>query len=450
MLTWSFNERGNQPLYEYLYCCIREDIRSGRLRAGEKLPSKRALAQHNGISVMTVENAYAQLLSEGYILSRPRQGFFVAELPSVKAPKVRTATPVPQPASVPAHWLADFTSNQTCRDSFPFTTWSATVRRVLSEQQERLLTNPPWGGIPELREAIAEHLAAFRGLSVRPEQILIGAGTEYLYGLLLQLIGLDKIYGFEVPGYGKIGRIYASHGVRCEAIPMDVSGVMISALEEQHVDVVHISPAHHFPTGLVVPATRRYELLRWAEQGRYIIEDDYDSEFRMAGRPIPTLQSIDRDERVIYMNTFSKTLASTVRIAYMVLPEHLLRRYQQTMSFYSCTVSNFEQYTLAAFIRQGSFERHLNRMRTDYHRRRDLLLRLLREHPLAERVSVSGEDGGLHFLLHVKTDLPDELMEKKAAEKGVRLNALSRYDGDKKTLHSFVINYSSVPAEVMP
>lgn len=450
MLTIQFDAHGKLSLYEALYRQIRDEIRSGVLKAGDRLPSKRAMAEHNGISIMTVENAYGQLLSEGYILSEPRKGFFVAQLPKVTAEVLPVSRPAPEAEPVKHSWLADFSSNQT--SDFPFNSWSTTVRRVLSEDRSRLLTNAPWGGIPELRRAIADHLATFRGMDVRPQQVLVGAGTEYLYGLLIQLLGLEKTYAVEDPGYSKLRRIYQSHGAHCEAVQMDSAGVRIDALLEKQVDVAHLSPAHHFPTGLVMPITRRHELLQWAADGRYIIEDDYDSEFRMAGLPIPTLQSIDRSGRVIYMNTFSKTLASTVRISYMVLPEPLLDRFRRELSFYSCTVSNLEQYTLANFIARGSFERHLNRMRTDYHRRRDELLRLLRDHPQAHRITISEEDAGLHFLIHAQTALSDAEAVERAAALSIRLTPLSQYyaDESKKTLHSFVINYSSVPMEVMP
>lgn len=286
-------------------------------------------------------------------------------------------------------------------------------------------------------------------MAVQPEQIFIGAGTEYLYGLLLQLLGLDKTYAVEDPGYSKAALIFRSHGARCLPVSMDASGVQMDELERLQVDVLHISPAHHFPTGHVMPAGRRHELLRWAADRRWIIEDDYDSEFRMTGRPIPTLQSIDEQGRVIYMNTFSKTLASTIRVSYMVLPLPLMERFRQSLSFYSCTVSNLEQYTLARFISGGSFERHLNRMRTDYHRRRDTLLNLLQAH--SDMITVSEEDAGLHFLITVNTPFTDEEFCSRAAASGLRLNPLSMYYSNRAAapVHCFVVNYSSLPQEVM-
>ena len=222
------------------------------------------------------------------------------------------------------------------------------MREIISEYETALLTNPPCGGIFSLRQAIAQHLKDFRGLDVSPEQIIIGAGTEYLYGLLIQLLGYDKVYGIENPGYLKIHKIYQSNGVKSVPIELDKHGMDMNSLSQSGADIIHLSPSHHFPTGIVTPISRRYELLGWASKkdSRYIIEDDYDSEFRLNGKPIPTLKSVDVMNKVIYMNTFTKSLASTIRISYMVLPTHLANHFYQEMNFYSCTVSNFEQYTL--------------------------------------------------------------------------------------------------------
>ena len=375
MLSYDLTARDGTPLYEYLYRCIRDDIHRGVLSAGEKLPSRRSLAAHLGISVITVDNAYAQLLSEGYIQAEARRGYFVsAALRTVPAstqpvPAERT----PQPAE--RVWLADFVSNETRAEQFPFALWSRLIRELLSAEQETLLKNPPPGGRLDLRQAIAAHLLSFRGLRVDPEQIIIGAGTEYLYGLLVQLLGMDRVYAVEEPGYRKAASVYMSHGARCVPIPMDAAGLRAELLPASGASVAHVSPSHHFPTGRVMSAGRRAELLDWAAAGdRYIIEDDYDSEFRLVGLPIPALQSIDRAGRVIYMNTFTKTLASTIRISYMVLPEALLRQYRAKLSFYACTVSSIEQATLAAFISRGFFEKHLNRTRSSCRRKRDRLL----------------------------------------------------------------------------
>lgn len=309
------------------------------------------------------------------------------------------------------------------------------------------------GGILELRKAIADHLYQFRGIGVSPEQIIIGAGTEYLYGLLIQLFGNEAVYAIEDPGYQKIAQIYISHGVKVRYIPMDVSGVCTEMLESSGADILHLSPSHHYPTGTVTPISRRYELLGWASKSdrRYIIEDDYDSEFRLLGRPIPALQSIDVMDKVIYMNTFSKSLSSTIRISYMVLPRKLLEHFYEKLGFYSCTVSNFEQYTLAKFISGGYFEKHINRMRNFYRNQRDILLESIRKSSLSDKIKIKEENSGLHFLMEIDTELPDEALEAVAGRNGLRISCLSRYyhQPEQAKQHVIVLNYSAVDRERM-
>lgn len=449
MLTYSFSDLGSDSLYEHLYKCIKNDIVQGNLCAGTKLPSKRSFAKNLGISTITVENAYAQLIAEGYIYSVPKKGYYVTDIKTT----ANTAVPVLSTENIrltsgKSSYVADFTSNQTYSENFPFSIWSKLIRELLSDNQIDLMTNPPCGGILPLRRAIAGHLKEFHGLQVSPEQIIIGAGTEYLYSLIIQLLGTEKKYAVEDPGYSKIAKIYNSHHVNCEHIALDHSGINISDLESHAVDVVHISPSHHFPTGIVMPVSRRYELLGWASKSdkRYIIEDDYDSEFRLTGQPIPTLQSIDVLEKVIYINTFTKTLASTVRISYMVLPEHLINEFYSKLSFYSCTVSNFEQYTLAHFIERGYFEKHINRMRNYYHNKRDLLLSCIQDSPLSSCVSISEEDAGLHFLMKIDTKMPDDEFCRKAEQNGIKISSLSQYyvNAPANAEHIFVVNYSSL------
>lgn len=386
MLTYSFDDRGMDFLYEHLYKEIKNDILMGNLKAHEKLPSKRALAAHLNVSVVTVENAYSQLLVEGYIYSKPKSGFYVCDVKAEDADVVGVSnacyTSRPEDhvtehthvirehaeASDQNRFFADFVNNSTLSENFPFSTWTKLMRETMMDDREKLMKRSPSGGIFELRKAIADYLYQFRGMSVSPNQIIVGAGTEYLYGLIIQLLGRDSVYGVENPGYQKIQHIYDAYQVKCCYIDMDESGVNIDSLERSGADVVHISPSHHFPTGTVTPASRRYELLGWAakQKGRYIIEDEYDSEFRLVGNPIPALQSIDASDKVIYMNTFSKSLSSTIRISYMVLPIPLMVRYNHILSFYACTVSNFDQYTLTRFIQEGYLEKHINRMRKFY------------------------------------------------------------------------------------
>ena len=449
MLTYSFTNIGSDSMYEYLYKCIRNDITQGKIKAGEKLPSKRSFAKNLGISVITVENAYGQLLAEGYIYSMPQRGVYVSDLSSAYMEKKAVRKEQLSLTGGETSYFADFSSNQTDSEIFPFAIWSKTVREVLNDNQKQLMINPPCGGILELRQAIAQYLREFRAMQVDPEQIVIGAGTEYLHGLLIQLLGNDRIYGVENPGYHKISRIYENMKVEYAKVSMDQEGVSIQELEEKRVDIIHTSPSHHFPTGIVMPVSRRYELLGWAAKSpeRYIIEDDYDSELRLSGKPFPTLQSIDVSDKVIYMNTFTKTLASTVRISYMVLPLTLTEKFYQKLSFYSCTVSNFEQYTLAKFMENGSFEKHINRLRNYYQMKRDAILKAFRKEPLGRFVNIQEEGAGVHFLMQISTAKSEEEIVKEAKGKGIKLAPLSHYfDGEEKESfeNTYVVNYSSV------
>lgn len=466
MLTYNLTATGSDSLYESLYKCIKNDILQGKLCAGEKLPSKRSFAKNLGISVITVENAYGQLSDEGYIYSMPKRGFYVSDIDMVANPNTSAKTSADanlfdDSASITCSpYFADFSSNQTDSEIFPFTIWTKTVRSVLNDNRIQLMINPPCGGILPLRNAIASYLGDFRGMKVAPHQIIIGAGTEYLYGLLIQLLGKNLIYGVENPGYHKIGKICKSMGVTYRHVDLDESGVSIHELEEKKIDIIHTSPSHHFPTGLVMPVSRRYELLGWAakEKERYIIEDDYDSELRLSGKPFPTLQSIDVSGKVIYMNTFTKTLASTVRISYMVLPEDLAKRFYSELAFYSCTVSNFEQYTLAQFMENGSFEKHINRLRNYYQNKRDAILKELKSGSIGKYITIQEEEAGVHFLMHIQSDCTEAEIVEKAKEGGVKLDPLSRYYIKNTEKHeqngqenpyenTYVMNYSSVNME---
>jgi GntR family transcriptional regulator/MocR family aminotransferase len=327
----------------------------------------------------------------------------------------------------------------------------------MTEQSDLLLTNPPSGGIMLLRQAIAAHLYQFRGMEVSAEQIIIGAGTEYLYSLIIQLLGRDKIFAAENPSYPKISKVYESNNVQCRYLPLDNNGVSIDYLKKSDTDVLHISPSHHYPTGIVTPVSRRHEILEWAyeKDTRYIIEDDYDCEFRMVGRPIPTLQSIDACDRVIYMNTFTKSLASTIRISYMVLPKSLVEKFYKNLGFYSCTVSTFEQLTLYKFISEGYFEKHINRMRNFYKNHRNLILNAIKSSPLNNICTIREQNAGLHFLLSVDTPLSEDEIRERAKKLGIRIGFLSEFFHDTSYAHpdishTLVMNYSGIEAEKIP
>lgn len=452
MLTYALENRGTDTLYEYLYKQIKTDILSKKLVAGERLPSKRLLAKNLNVSTITVENAYSQLVAEGYIYSIPKSGYYVTDISAdlMKPLPERPAKQFEKPEEKKTYF-ADFASNSTVEDAFPFSIWSKLLKEVMAENSKELMSRSPSKGVYELRSAVAGYLYQFRGMDVKPEQVIIGAGTEYLYGLIIQLLGYDKCYAVEDPGYQKISRIYQAQNVCCKFVAMDENGINMEALEESGADVLHISPAHHFPTGLVTPVSRRYELLSWASRkdNRYIIEDEYDSEFRLVGKPVPTLESIDVGEKVIYINTFSKSLSSTIRISYMVLPESLMRRYDEMLSFYACTVSNIEQYTLARFITDGCLEKHINRMRNYYREQRDLVLACIKKYMNPDKIRIREENSGLHFLLEIDTNYSDDQLRNNAEARDIHISFLSQYYRNTKNAryHTLVINYSGIMPE---
>ncbi len=428
MVTFILDANSKIPLYMQLYSYLREEIETGNIRSGEKLPSKRALSAHLKISIITVETAYAQLLAEGYITSKPGSGFY-AERFADDRDIAGTVSEVTETVSETAEIKYDFRTNRIDTSDFPFSAWAKLSREVLSERSADLLNACHHQGMLTLRISIAEYLKNFRGMKVSPEQIVVGAGSEYLIGLIIQLLGRDNAYGVENPGYSKIYKIFSANTSRVFPVPMDEKGASAEAITGFGINVLHVTPSHHFPLGIVMPVSRRQELLRWAcsQEDRYIIEDDYDSEFRYSGRPVSTLQSMDRYDRVIYINTFTKSLAPSMRISYMVLPEHLCRRFNTRLGFYSCTVPVFEQLTLAKFMEKGHFDRHINRMKKIYRQRRDILCEKISESKLGDIVKISGCDAGMHLLLTVNNGMKQSELLAAAAKKGAKVYGLSEY-----------------------
>lgn len=434
MLTYEIDKSSSEPLYVQIYQKIRSAIECGAIEYGEKLPSKRSFAAQLGLSVITVENAYSQLAAEGYIRSVPKKGYYAEKL-RTKLPAA--SVPLPSPAECVS---ADRSSEN---ELFPFTVWAKLMREELSSDQEKLLTKPPFEGVYELRSAISCHLKQFRNITAAPEQIIIGAGTEYLYMLMNILFGNNYIFAVEEPGYSKITEIYANYGIKCERLPVLSDGIDTDHLKKIKTDVIHISPSHHFPTGVITSVGKRYSILEWASQSpdRFIIEDDYDSEFRLSGKPIPSMYSIDVMDKVIYMNTFSKSLASTIRISYMVLPLPLLQKYKEKLGFYSCPVSTFEQYTLARFIREGYFEKHINRMRVHYKKCRDALFAEMKKYDIFKNSVISGENSGLHCVVRFDTDIGDAALLQTVTSLGFRAAMMKDYYSYQQDLHTLIFPY---------
>ena len=442
MLTYTL-DKDKGHLSRELYKALKNDIEGGKLKRGEKLPSKRTFARNCSVSTITVQNAYDQLVSEGYITAIEKKGYYVSD--SV-AKKSKVSYLVEEDEDTSTVELPDLSNNRVNVDNFPFSIWSRIMRKTMGEKQNLLLSPMKTEGVYELRRAISHHLSSFRGMAVSPSQIIVGAGTEYLYSLIIQLLGRDKLYALEDPGYMKLERIYNANGVRSIKVELDDKGLSLLSLEKSSADIAHISPNHHYPTGITMPLDRRYEILSWAakKDERYIIEDDYDSEFRVSRNPVPTFYSLDTSGSVIYMNTFSKSLASTVRISYMVLPDSLAERFKENFSFYSSTVSSFEQYTLASFIEEGFFEKHINRMRLYYIRQRQAVLSLLSSSLMKDKCSVIENDSGLHFILRLNTFLSDKEVKDILYREGIKISALSDYSRSSSISHDFIISYSNL------
>lgn len=499
MLSYDMGERGNASRYDYLYRCIRHDIAHGNILPDEKLPSKRALARNLGVSVITVEAAYAQLIAEGYVRAEERRGYFACELspvarggrqggarnrgnartggvsggaagqrgfasegatgrhatsPDSDAAQSPAASSERRLASLrfPAHTLGDSPFSDSAGDPmtfvpssgaaatalFPYQTWARVMRRTLTEESSATLAEAALAaGSPRLRQAIASYLREYRGMEVPAERIVIAAGSQTLYQLIVQLLGRERTFATECPGYPLLGRIYGAQNVHCASIPLSAGGIDIAALRESGASVAHVMPAHQFPTGIVMSAACRRDLLNWSRtdearafsaagpRGRFVVEDDYDAEFRMSGRPIAPLASVDVAGRVIYLNSFTKSLGAAFRIAYMALPEELAAQFELNLGFYSNTVSPLEQLALARFIEQGHYERHVNRLRTHAKQLQDELVRRVRESSLAEDVAFEGLDRGLYFSMRVRKSAQVRAVGALQAA-GVRLTLLGK------------------------
>jgi GntR family transcriptional regulator/MocR family aminotransferase len=454
MITVSFENRGKTGLADWIYRNIKKQITCGELKADEKIPSKRSLAEHLGVSVITVQNAYARLISEGYIYSAEKKGFFVTEIPLLKEKQFFDELPQKsaQKCTDAPCFLADFTSNITSFEKFPFSKWAHTMRRVLNSGDEKLLSVCPQSGVLELREAIADYLKQFREMNVNSSRIVIGSGTESLYPVILNLLGKNIRIAVENPGYSKASKIFELNGAQTVPVELDTDGMRAELLKKAGVSAVHISPDHNFPTGIVMPVKRRHEILEWASQSpdNYIIEDDYDSEFRFTGHPIPALYSQDVNDKVIYINTFSKTLTPSLRISYMILPEKLLKVFFERLNFLSCPVNTFEQYTLASFIRDGDYSKHIIRMKNYYRNLRNFFIQKINSSILKNYCTVLEEDAGLHFLLKTKNSLSQDSIKKAMLKRNIKISSLSDYyyTAAPETSDSFfIINYSGIKRE---
>lgn len=420
--------KSGTPLYEQIYHYVKEEIKKGNLKAAVRLPSTRVLAEHLKVSRSTTQMAYEQLISEGYIEALPCKGYFVSKIEELVAAVPERTEPM---ASVPEKesrkYRVDFSPRGIDLDHFPYNAWRKVTRNTLvDDNKEMFLTGNPQGE-PALREAIRGYLHSARGVNCRGSQIIIGAGSEYLLMLLYQILGAERTIAMENPTYMQAYRVFDSLGYQVKPIEMDRYGLSIRGLEESGADLAYMMPSHQYPMGIVMPVKRRQELLSWARKQphRYLIEDDYDSEFRYKGKPIPAMQGMDTSGRVIYIGTFSKSIAPAIRVSYMVLPEELLEVYKEKTGFYASTVSRIDQNILYQFLVEGYYERHLNRMRAIYKSKHDALMAELKD--LEPYFKVQGENAGLHVLLTHKAGRKEEWLLEQAQKSGVKAYGLSSY-----------------------
>ena len=460
-LTLCLDPAAGRPLYQQLYDSLTEQMRTGRLGAGDRLPGKRSLARQLAVAVNTVDTAYQMLVAEGYLEARPRSGFFVPAhtglLPQA-APERSERPPSgclrEGPAAdgereaAPAAPRFDLSTGAVDTALFPFRTWGR-IQKELLYAESGLLRHGDRQGDGELRRELAGYLRAYRGVVCDPGQIVVGAGVEYLLGLLAQLLR-GSTAAVENPGYDRPRTILKNNGIPCRCVDIDGEGLDPQGLEESGAELCYVTPSHHFPTGVTMRLGRRAQLLRWAaaKPGRYILEDDYDAEFRFDMRPIPSLQGMAGPQGpVVYLCTFSKSLAPSIRIACMVLPLGLLERYRVAFGSYANTVSRFEQQTLRRFLEEGYFTRHLARLRSAYKTRMERLAAALEAAFGRERADIRGRHTGRHLLLSLAGGPGEAEMVRAAGAAGVRLRGLSEYYMERREMcpeNSVILGYASL------
>ncbi len=447
MLTFIINSNSKTPLYQQIYENFQERILNGVLSPGTKLPSSRNLATNLGISRNTVDTAYYQLQAEGYIDAVPKSGFYVCDtLPeemypshpsipikinTVKAIRHRTQSDNKSfNGNQEPKYLYDFSPFAIDISHFPFSVWRKLYRQCLMDENELFLLGNNYGDMP-LRQAICNYVCLSREVNCTPEQIIIGAGVDYLLqmlSLVFEQEGLTHIT-LENPGYMQAAHIFHNNGLTISSGELDEKGLLVSSISPMS-QIVYVTPSHQFPLGTVMPFGRRKELLAWAssDSQHYIVEDDHDSEFRYKGKPIPSLQGMDINQKVIYIGTFSKAIAPAIRVGYMVLPPSLLNSYQKICGEYSCTVSRLDQAILTDFLDNGHFEKHVNRMRKIYRSKHDLLLNCLQ--PLAEKYhfKIHGANAGLHLIIELpQNGISEEELIERAKKEGIRLYGIKEH-----------------------
>jgi GntR family transcriptional regulator/MocR family aminotransferase len=427
MLTINLDVSSNYPMYKQIYSHIKNEIKCGNLTYHTKLPSTRSLAAHLQVSRNTVDMAYAQLVSEGYIETVPKSGYYVSTISNLASIDARPALSVSVKTKEVSSYRYDFSPFAIDINNFPYNIWRKLSKNCMNDNNNSLFLLGNNQGDEDLRIAITRYLHESRNVSCSYEQIIVGAGADYLLQLLAQILSIQNNYGniaMENPTYKQAYRIFSGLHYEITPINLDTSGISISHLKQTNANVVYATPSHQYPLGIVMPIKRRMELLDWAKEkeNRYIIEDDHDSEFRYKGKPIPSLQGIDSSGKVIYIGTFSRAVAPAIRIGYMVLPESLLEIYREHFYYYTSTVSRVDQAIMKSFIEEGYFERHLNKMRKIYKNKHDLLMQCLRV--FKDNIQIEGENAGLHLVVRFKIPITEQDFILAAAKENMKLYGL--------------------------
>ncbi len=444
-------QKSGKTLYEQIYEYIREEIRRGNLLQDERLPSARFLSDYLQVSRTTVDMAYGQLVAEGYLIAKPKRGYFVGdvrELYHTDMGEERKQEEPPRRAENP-ECRYDFSPTAIDMSQFPYATWKKITKNIMVDARSYMFAlGEPQGDI-ELRRTICRYLHGSRGVNCDPEQIIVGAGNDFLLLLLEKIMGRHIHVAMENPTYIRAYRIFRSFAYPISLIPMDDKGIRVDKLEESGAKLAYVMPSRQYPTGISMPIGRRMELLHWAdgERERYLIEDDYDSEFRYRGKPLPSLQASDRLGHVIYIGTFSKSIAPAIRVSYMVLPYPLLERYRRECGFISSTVSRIDQTILNEFIRDGYFERYLNKMRKRYRMKHDFLLGALKD--FEGDFIVSGENAGLHVLLTDQRGRSEAALEQAARHVDVKVYGMGafRMEEEQNTPAAMILGYGGLSME---
>lgn len=427
MMTFVLDSKNKIPIYKQLYIYIKNEIQLNNLIYNQKLPSKRKLSAFLGVSQNTVMTAYTQLLEEGYISSIEKKGYFVCKIENIEKFESKKEEAITHLHKNYNTIVYNFSINSVDYKSFPFSILRKLHKEVIDEEDKSLLQLSDIQGLDELRTSISTYLHNARGVNCSKDQIIISSGTEFLVQLIILLLDKNAIYGLENPGYEKPRLVLQSNLSSIIPIHVDSEGMSLSDENINTSNVLFISPSHQFPTGGIMPINRRIQLINWANgsDNRYIVEDDYDSEFKYSGKPVPALQGLDTNNKVIYIGSFSKSLSPTTRISYMVLPKDLIYKYREKLSFMICSVPMISQKVLYRFINEGFFERHLNKMRIIYRKKYEILVSSITE--LNRNIEILGVDAGLHILLRINNGMSEYELIQKALMNNVKVYGISSY-----------------------